>query len=55
MEETELTTLGWEEDNIRSRQLAKDADLIHMIIYNIFLIPWIYAYQMFSIMAMILC
>ena len=39
------TTLGREEDDIRSRQLAQDADLTCMIIYNVFLIPWTYAYQ----------
>ena len=50
------TTLGQEEDDIRSRQLAQDADLTFMIIYNVFLIPWTYAYQSnFSIMDMILC
>ena len=37
------TTLGWEEENIRRRQLAQDADLICMIIYNVFLIPWTYS------------
>ena len=49
------TTLGREEDDITSRQLAQDADLTFMIIYNVFLIPWTYAYQpIFSIMDMIL-
>ena len=36
-------TLGWGDD-VRSRQLAQDADLTFMIIYNVFLIPWTYAY-----------
>ena len=39
------TTLGREEDDIRSRQLAQDVDMTHMIIYNILLIPQTYAYQ----------
>ena len=39
------TTLGREEDDVRSRQLAQDADLTCVIIYNVFLIPWTYAYQ----------
>ena len=43
-EETALTTLG-QEDDIRNRQLAQDAGLTFMIIYNVFLIPWTYAYQ----------
>ena len=38
------TTLG-EEDDSRSRQLAQDADLVCMIVCNVFLIPWTYAYQ----------
>ena len=33
------TTLGREEDDVRSRQLAQDADLTCVIIYNVFLIP----------------
>ena len=37
--------LGREEDDIRRRQLAQDGDLTFMIIYNVFLIPWTYAYQ----------
>ena len=27
------------------RQLAQDADVICVIIHNVFLIPWTYAYQ----------
>ena len=38
-------TLGQEEDNIRSRQLAQDADLTCLIIYTVFLNPWTYAYR----------
>ena len=39
------TPLGQEEEDIRSRQLDQDAHLTCMIIYNVFLIPWTYAYQ----------
>ena len=38
-------TLGQEEDNIRSRQLAQDADLTCLIIYTVFLNPWTYDYR----------
>ena len=38
------------------RQLAQDADVICVIIHNVFLSPWTYPYQsMFYIMNMILC
>ena len=39
------TILGWEKDDIRSRQLALDAYLTCMIIYSVFLIPWTYPYK----------
>ena len=39
------TTLGQEEDDIRSRQPSQDAYLTFMIIYKVFLIPWTYVYQ----------
>ena len=39
------TILEQEKDDIRGRQLAQGADLTCMIIYDVFLIPWTFAYQ----------
>ena len=38
-------TILEQEDDIRSRQLAQGADLTCMITYDVFLIPWTFAYQ----------